>query len=1634
MTQNANSPAQARHDPFLGSGEMAGLMRSFDWAATTLGSTATWPHGLRSAVRMLLTSRYQMWMGWGRDLNFFYNDAYRPTLGLKHPRAISQPAAEVWKEIWADIGPLIEQVLLTGEATYNEGMLLLLERSGFPEETYHTFSYSPLFDDEGKIAGMFCVVVEETERILTERRLATLRELASAASNTISEDDLFRVVIEKLGANLRDLPFTLTYLFDENGETASRSAATGFAGEHPAAPLTLPIKDSVWPVTALLSNAPSVIVNVLPTIFGVLPSGAWKKAPEQALLVPIAQAGRERSAAGFFIVGLNPHRKGDQGLYDFITLLAGQIGSALAGVRAYEEERRRAEALAELDRAKTDFFSNVSHEFRTPLTLMLGPLEDALTGSPSPEKMTELVDLAHRNGIRLLRLVNSLLDFSRIEAGRARASFEPVELGRVSAEIASSFRSAVEKAGMVLNLRCNALPKPVYVDREMWEKILLNLLSNAFKFTFEGEITVAVQPSSTGLSALVEVRDTGIGIPEGELPRLFERFHRVSGTQGRSFEGSGIGLALVNELVKLHGGKISARSVLGAGTTFSIELPFGVGHLPAAQVREQTLTPAVDMARANQYLGEALRWLPDEPQTNDALGNFAETNTSVAHQGSGKHIVLADDNADMREYVRRLLIAQGYTVTVVADGTSAIAAARRESPHLILTDVMMPGIDGFGVLKSLREDPSTAAIPVILLSARAGEEAKIEGLDAGADDYLIKPFAARELLARVNANIKLAEVRRETTRTVMNSERQFLMTQERLSLALSTGRVAVFQWDINSDRLIIQGPLAEVFGLPLEDVESGLPLDKFFAAIDERDRERVSAAIAGSVDAGGSYEAEYRVHGTGKERTVLARGEVEKMSNGDRRMSGVVIDVTEERAAMRAVQESRSYLQNLLNSTGEGFYAVDREGATTVVNRAFLNILGFDREEDVLGRKLHDLIHHSHPDGSRYPNEECPIYCTAKSGRPAHVEGEFFFRRDGSRVPVEYRAHPIFRDGEAAGAICTFVDVTDRLAAQRAMEEQAHALKALNRSAAAVAGDLDLERLVQTITDAGVEVTGAQFGAFFYNVNDSNDEHYMLYALSGVPREAFEKFPMPRNTEIFAPTFNGEGVLRSDDITKDPRYGRNSPRKGMPEGHLPVRSYLAVPVKSRSGEVLGGLFFGHADLGKFSAQTEERVLGLAHQAAVAMDNVRLFASAQDEIAQRRRAERDLQALNSNLEGRVAAEVAERAKAEEALRQAQKMEAVGQLTGGVAHDFNNLLTVILGGLDTIRRSKPEDTARVSRAVEMARQAGQRAASLTGRLLAFSRRQPLEPKPIDLNVLVRDMTDLLHRTLGEQIELEGVLPPRLWTVEVDKNQLETAILNVALNARDAMPEGGKLTIETVNTALDESYVSKDAEVVPGQYVAIAVSDTGAGMSKDTLSHVFEPFFTTKDVGKGTGLGLSMVYGFVKQSGGHVTIYSEVGQGTTVKLYFPRFFGDASAAPVEAEKQIPRASGGETILVVEDNEDVRAYSGMVLRELGYIVLEAGDSDEGLAILKTDCRIDLLFTDVVLPGKTGRVLADLAAEIRPGLKVLFTTGYSRNAIVHQGRLDVGVQLISKPFTFEQLAVRVRDVLDRRTRGVDLT
>jgi PAS domain S-box-containing protein len=1304
-------PTRDQHHFLSGEGELAQLVREFDWGSTALGEPDTWPHNLKLALRVMLDSRQPMWIGWGPSLIYFYNDAYRSIIGGKHPWALGRPTCEVWHELWPDIGGMLERVMSGRDATYLEAQPLIMERHGYREETYYTFSFSPIPNEDGTVGGIICANTDDTQRVIGERRLALLRDVAAGATDARSWQEASESSIRALRANGRDLPFALLYLA-EPGETELTLVGTSGIDEgHELAPASVSLsldETPLWPVReALATHAPVLVPDLAARVASPLPNGPWHQAPAQGVVLPIVPSG-DAGRAGALIVGLNPFRLFDENYRGFLGLVAGQIGAAIAHAQAYEDERRRAEALAEIDLVKTAFFSNVSHEFRTPLTLMLGPLEDALGDATeaalAPTQRKRLMT-AHRSGLRLLKLVNSLLDFSRIEAGRVVASFEPTDLAKLTAELASNFESATERARLSLSIACQPLPQPVYVDRDMWEKIVLNLLSNAFKFTFEGEIGVSTRLSEDGAAVELIVRDTGVGIPPRELPRLFERFHRVQGQRSRSFEGSGIGLALVQELVKLHGGTIAVQSKLGQGSTFAVRLPFGSAHLPPEHVGARR-THEANSGRADAYVEEALRWLP----RNDAGEALEDNDEGVASaeladampewsfgRGTlGERVLVVDDNADMRDYIGRLL-RKRWTVDTVADGREALDAIRKQKPDLVLTDVMMPGLDGFGLLREIRADAQLRHLPVVMLSARAGEEARVEGLESGADDYLTKPFSARELMARINANLEMARLRRDATRDLLESEARF---------------------------------------------------------------------------------------------------------------------------------------RNMANHAPVMMWVSDPSGSLTYLNQLWCEFTGQSLDEALDAGAWNAL----HPEDRRH--YETSFLSASMNGEPFRAECRVR-RWDG-----------VYR-----------------------------------------------------------------------------------WALSAA-----------------APRFSDDGTFL---------------------GYI--------------GSII-------------------------------------------DITHRRESERILQEANVVLERRVAAAIAERAHTEAQLRQAQKMEAIGKLTGGVAHDFNNVLQVIAGNLQLLGRDVAGNV-RAEQRLQTAIAATSRGSRLASQLLAFGRRQPLSPKTVNLGRLVRGIDDMLRRSLGEGVEIETIIAGGLWNTFVDTVQVENALLNLAINARDAMQGQGKLTIEAGNAFLDDTYVARHGDVTAGQYVMVAVTDTGCGIPTELLERVFEPFYTTKPEGQGTGLGLSMVYGFVKQSGGHIKIYSEAGEGTTVRIYLPR-----ARQPEDVETDVdtgPIMGGSETILVVEDDEDVRGTVVDLLSELGYRVLRAKEAQSALAIVESGVPIDLLFTDVVMPGPlSSPELARKARERLPNIAVLFTSGYTDNAIVHGGRLDDGVDLLSKPYSREAMARKIRNVLRNQPRG----
>ncbi len=762
-------------------------MRARDWSRTPLGRPETWPQSLRTSVSTCLNCAFPILIWWGPELVKLYNDSYSEILGAKHPAALGSAARDVWPEIWDVIGPMLHGVMSRGEATRAEDLLLLLHRRGFDEECYFCFSYSPIRDETGGIGGVFCPVIETTERVIGARRLNLLRDIAELSADTSSAASACALAIASIREHGRhDLPFAALYLVDDDGGLARLAGSAALEPGSRACPeaIRLDTPEGALLYAAVVNGSETVLVENPADTFGTLPAGPWTRPPERVALLPLS-TGSTR-AAGFMLAGLNPHRPLEE-MRGFAELVAGQVATAVGKARAYEEERRRAEALAELDRAKTAFFSNISHEFRTPLTLMLGPLEEIL-GKPASTPLAEvrtLVETGNRNALRLQRLVNALLDFSRIEAGRMGARYRPTDLCRLTRELASGFESAMRRAGLDFALNLNPLPQPIYVDTGMWEKVVLNLLSNAFKFTLSGGVQVNL--SEQDGAAVLTVRDTGIGIAADDLPHVFERFHRIEGTRGRSHEGTGIGLALVSDLVRLHGGSVAAESQPDTGSAFTVRIPFGSAHLPQDRISEEP-GDLTEGAGGAAFLDEVASWLDDEP-----------TEGRPEPDSEAATILLAEDNADMRGYVRRLLGSAGYRVLAAADGQAALDLLETAVPDLVLSDVMMPRLDGPGLVRAIRGDPRLRELPVLLLSARAGEEARVIGFAAEADDYIVKPFAARELLARVQSNLATAKLRQRARQELRTAND----TLERMVAERTAERDRL--WELSEDLLVAAG-------------------------------------------------------------------------------------------------------------------------------------------------------------------------------------------------------------------------------------------------------------------------------------------------------------------------------------------------------------------------------------------------------------------------------------------------------------------------------------------------------------------------------------------------------------------------------------------------------------------------------------------------------------------------------------------------------------------------------------------------------------------------------------------------------------------------------------------------------------
>jgi PAS domain S-box-containing protein len=1023
-------PRDGRPRWLRGGGEMGALMRSKDWSDTFLGPIENWPPSLQVSAGICVSSRFDLIVWWGSDLVMLYNDSYRRTLGGKHPAALGRAGPEVYPEIWDVIGPMLQHVLATGEATWSADLLLLLERSGYPEETYHTFSYTPIRNEDGKVVGVITPVSETTEEVISRRRLFTLRELASRSVDAKTETEAWEFAAKALSANPYDIPFAVLYRFDKDAPFAEAIASAGITrgnsflfdyvnlkGENRIAQL----------LREVVERGEAVEFGELEKLGIQLPGGFWGEHPRDLLLLPISQTGHE-SAMGVLVAGVNRHKKLDEDYRGFFDLVAGQIAKSVADARVVDEERRRAESLAALDRAKTAFFSNISHELRTPLTLILSPLEELRARATDPTVLSlGEVELVHRNATRLLKLVNTLLEFSRIEAGRVRATYEPVRLGETTAEIASVFRSAIEKAGLKFDIRCEEPRATMYVDKEMWERIILNLLSNALKFTHTGEISVHQREVNGG--AELSVEDTGVGIPAREMPHLFERFHRIEGTPGRTNEGTGIGLALVQELVKLHGGTIRAQSQEGHGSKFVVSLPSGTSHLPQERI---AAIPNITAIQANRkpYVEEAMAWFPE-----DLAASFSESSRFADQQAgaissSKPRILLVDDNADMRQYLKRLLNEEGYSVELAPDGVAALESVQASPPDLILSDVMLPRLDGIGLLRRLRDNQSLSGVPIVLLSARAGEEFHLEGLEAGADDYLIKPFHARDLLARVKLHLELRRRQRD-------SERSPRPVSDETTMGT---------WDVNmltNEAFWSPGLFAALGFAPNECIPSW---ELWEARVQSDDLANVLEKRQAAIDTRSDYEFEHRILlPDGKTRRVKAKGRFYFDDTGKPyRDLGSLQEIANENAepeesqrpqaeSLNLEKKERKALEDrltdaatqaeLLDLVTDGAFICDTAHRITYWNRAAERLYGWSAEEAV-GRDVSVLLQ------TEYPIPFVDLLSQLEEhGR---WEGELVHtNRHGIRVVVYSRwIHKRGERGEFKGWLEINADITQRRRAE----------------------------------------------------------------------------------------------------------------------------------------------------------------------------------------------------------------------------------------------------------------------------------------------------------------------------------------------------------------------------------------------------------------------------------------------------------------------------------------------------------------------------------------------------------------------------------------------------------------------------
>ncbi|MDZ8184976.1 MAG: ATP-binding protein [Nostoc sp. ChiSLP02] len=1701
---------------FVGDSEMAGLMRSLDWSQTPLGAVSGWAQSLKTSISILMSSRYPMFVWWGREYANLYNDAYRPILGAsKHPQFLGKSAKDCWADVWDVVGPLADSVLDTGQSTWSENLLLIMDRYGYAEEAYFTFSYSPVRDESGGVGGIFCAVIETTKQVIGERRLRTLRELSASTVEAKAVEEACHFAMAALSANAEDIPFALLYLIEANGSEARLvSTTTSIEPGTIASPQQMDLTDTrdLWNLSRVNQTKETELVEDLTVRFGTLPGGAWPEPSNTALVIPLTKSGQTQQLAGLLVVGISPRRALDDEYQGFFDLIGTHVTTAIANAEAYAAERRRAEALAELDQAKTLFFSNISHEFRTPLTLMLNPLEDILANPSGPiPSDREQLEIVYRNSKRLLKLVNSLLDFSRIEAGRVEAVYEPTDLAMFTADLAGIFRSAIERAGLSLQVDCPSLPELVYVDRQMWEKIVLNLLSNAFKFTFEGEITVSlswqdcqiargtaneITPDRSPASSpqvILQVRDTGTGIPSEDLPLIFNRFHRVKGAKGRSYEGSGIGLSLVQELVRLHEGTIEVSSVIDRGTCFTVSIPAGYDHLPSDRIQGTRTLTSTAMG-ATYYVEEVLQWLPNSLGTDVySLGQAEEQGSRGAEEkssfvASSARILLADDNADMRAYVKRLL-SQQYEVETVTDGVAALAAIRRQLPDLVLTDVMMPELDGFGLLQELRANPQTKDLPIILLSARAGEESRIEGLAAGADDYLTKPFSARELLARVEATLKLAQVRREATQQEQRLRLEAETAREAIENILSSISDGFFTLDRDWRYTYANDRLCEMAGKQREELLGYNIWELFPDAVGTDVYVQFHRAMHEQTSLQFEYLYwpwnrwfEYRVYPSPNGLTIFVV-EVTDRKRADAEREQLLQTLLDERARFEAV----------LRQMPEGVIIADAASKKLILaNERTNQILQHSFDLHIELQEYEELVpfHAYRPDGQIYAPDDYPLMRSLLTGEVvSHEEIEIRYR-DGSQIVIDASSSPICdRQGQITSAVVLMHDITD---AYRQATQRKQAEIALRQS----------EDKFRRLANAMPQIV--------WTANANGEVDYVSQQWFDYAGLTLEQTQDPlQYVQVIHPDDVSQLYERwSEAITSGSLYQTEVRIQRASDGNYRWFLTRAVPIKTEEGEIVA--WYGTStDIDDRKQAEVEREQFLAREqsaketlqkfiehtpvAVVMLDREMRYLFASHQWM------REYASGYTDLKGLSHYEVL--TDTPERWRQAHQRCLAGaterceedyypRYDGSVQWLYWEILPwyascgeiggiIIFAENITERKQAAQERQKLLEREQAAREAAEAANRIKDEFLAVlshELRSPLNPilgwskllqsgkldavktkqalATIERNAklqseLIEDLLDVSRILRGKlsltvsTINLVSTVQAALETVRLAA-EAKSIEIKAKLNPELGLVLGDSTRLQQVvwNLLSNAVKFTPDGGRVEVQLeqidslAQITVTDTGIGITPDFLPFVFEYFrqadgTTTRKFG-GLGLGLAIVRHLVELHGGTVKADSPgVGLGATFTVRLPLI---PNQPRVDGNFQLSQASvdlNGIQVLVVDDDTDTREFVTFVLEQARAKVIAVACASEAISAL-TQSHFDVLISDIGMPQMDGYMLMQhieaLPAEQRRQIKAIALTAYAGD-FNQQKALQAGFQRhITKPIEPEHLLKEIVRVLSMQT------